>query len=255
MSCEKDLLVLFRDSKILFDTLNSNFFFSKDKFSKNFNIVKTFTHNDKKIFVGTFNSPKYLKDYSLIGLRELFPIINSDDFFILSKSLQIYNWSRHHKFCGACGKETFEVNESEFSKFCQYCEINFYPRISPVVMALIKRNDQILLARSHHFPKGMFSALAGFCEVGESLSMTLDREIYEEVGIYVNNHTYFSSQSWPFPHSLMIAFECDYVSGKIKIDKNEIEDAKWFSKNKISCLLPSKMSIARRLIDNYLGII
>ena len=84
--------------------------------------------------------------------------------------------------------------------------------------------------------------------------MTLDREIYEEVGIYVNNHTYFSSQSWPFPHSLMIAFECDYVSGKIKIDRNEIEDAKWFLK-KISCLLPSKMSIARRLIDNYIGII
>ena len=253
MSYENDLLVLFRDSKILFDTLNSNFFFPKDKFSKNFNIVKTFTHNDKKIYVGTFKTPKNLKGYSLISLRELFPIINSDDFFILSKSLQIYNWSNHHKFCGACGKKTFEGNESEFSKFCEYCEINFYPRISPVVMALIKRNDQILLARSYHFPKGMFSALAGFCEVGESLSMTLNREIYEEVGIYVDNHTYFSSQSWPFPHSLMIAFECDYVSGKIKIDKNEIEDAKWFSKNEISCLLPSKMSIARRLIDNYLG--
>ena len=79
-----------------------------------------------------------MKGYSLIGLRELFPIINSDDFFILSKSLQIYNWSNQHKFCGACGKKTLEVNEREFSKFCENCEINFYPRISPVVMALIK---------------------------------------------------------------------------------------------------------------------
>ena len=168
MPYEKNLLVLFKDSKILFDTLNSNVFFSRDIFSGSFNAVKTFTHHDKKIIIGTYNSPEILKGYSLIGLRELFPIINSDDFFILSKSLQIYNWSKQHKFCGACGQKTLEINKREFSKFCENCEINFYPRISPVVMALIKRHDQILLARSYHFPKGMFSALAGFCEVGES---------------------------------------------------------------------------------------
>ena len=82
MPYEKDLLVLFRDSKILFNTLHSNFFFSKDKFSESFNVIKTFKHNDKKILVGTYNSNKIAEGYSLIGLRELFPIINSDDFFI-----------------------------------------------------------------------------------------------------------------------------------------------------------------------------
>ena len=82
MPYEKQLLVLFKDSKILFDSLNSNFFFSKDKFSGSFNAVKNFTHYDKKIFIGTYNSSEDLKGYSLIGLRELFPIINSDDFFI-----------------------------------------------------------------------------------------------------------------------------------------------------------------------------
>ena len=134
MPYEKDLLVLFRDSKILFNTLQSNFFFSKDKFPESFNVIKTFKHNNKKILVGAYNSNKISEGYSLIGLRELFTIINSDDFFILSKSFQIYNWSKQHKFCGACGQKTLEVNESEFSKFCENCKINFYPRISPVVM-------------------------------------------------------------------------------------------------------------------------
>jgi NAD+ diphosphatase len=115
-------------------------------------------------------------------------------------------------------------------------------------MALVKRKNEILLGRSPHFPPGMYSALAGFAEPGESLEQCLAREVEEEVGVRVNNIRYFASQSWPFPHSLMIAFVCDWVSGEVKPQEAEIEDAKWFDLLHLP-KLPSRISIARRLID------
>jgi NAD+ diphosphatase len=95
----------------------------------------------------------------------------------------------------------------------------------------------------------MYSALAGFSEPGETLEETVHREVYEEVGIRIKNLRYFSSQPWPFPHSLMIAFHADYKSGEINIDPNEIEDARWFNINELPERLPSTISIARKLLD------
>jgi NAD+ diphosphatase len=115
-------------------------------------------------------------------------------------------------------------------------------------MALVKRENQILLARSPHFPPGMYSALAGFVEPGESLEQCVAREVFEEVGVRISNTRYFASQSWPFPHSLMIAFVCEWVSGEIKRQETEIEEAKWFEVLQLP-KLPSKISIARKLID------
>jgi NAD+ diphosphatase len=115
-------------------------------------------------------------------------------------------------------------------------------------MALIRKQNQILLARSPHFPAGMYSALAGFVEPGESLEQCLAREVAEEVGVRIGASRYFASQSWPFPHSLMIAFVCEWQSGELKLQAGEIEDAKWFEVLQLP-KLPSKISIARRLID------
>ena len=94
----------------------------------------------------------------------------------------------------------------------------------------------------------MYSALAGFVEPGESLEQCLAREVHEEVGVQVSNIRYFASQPWPFPHSLMIAFVCEWVSGDVKPQEAEIEEAKWFKVLQLP-KLPSKISIARRLID------
>src|SRR5690606_24113540 len=99
-----------------------------------------------------------------------------------------------------------------------------------------------------HFPPGMYSALAGFVEPGESLEQCLRREVAEEVGVQISNMRYFASQPWPFPHSLMIAFVCDWVSGEITPQAGEIEAANWFEVLQLP-KLPSKISIARRLID------
>ena len=97
-----------------------------------------------------------------------------------------------------------------------------------------------MLARSPHFPEGMFSAIAGFSEPGETLEQTIHREVFEEVGLTVSNIRYFASQPWPFPHSMMIAFHCDYLRGEIKCDPEEIEDAKWFSPTNLPPKLPGE---------------
>jgi NAD+ diphosphatase len=181
------------------------------------------------------------------GLRTLFSVLDDAHFALAGRALQLVDWDRNHQFCGRCGSPT-EPQREERVRVCPACKLSAYPRVAPAVMALVRRGREILLARSPHFPPGMYSALAGFVEPGESLEQCLAREVAEEVGVQVEKPRYFASQSWPFPHSLMIAFVCEWVSGEIRPQEAEIEDAKWFEVLQLP-KLPSKISIARRLID------
>ena len=131
---------------------------------------------------------------------------------------------------------------------CPSCGLLAYPRISPVVMVLIQRGNELLLARSPHFTPGVFSALAGFVEAGETLEQCAVREVREEVGVEIANLRYFRSQPWPFPDSLMVAFFADYAGGTITPDPSEIEAADWFSRDALPTL-PDPVSIARQIID------
>jgi NAD+ diphosphatase len=181
-------------------------------------------------------------------LRSLFGRLAADDYALAGRALQLVEWERTHQFCGRCGTRT-EMRSDERSRQCPACGLVVYPRLAPAVMALVRRGrDELLLARSPRFPAGMYSALAGFVEPGETLEQCLHREVHEEVGIRVRGLRYFASQPWPFPHSLMIAFMCEWAGGDIRVDALEIEDAKWF---RITGLpqLPQPISIARRLID------
>jgi NAD+ diphosphatase len=114
-------------------------------------------------------------------------------------------------------------------------------------MGLVVRGDEILLARSPHFAPGVYSAIAGFVEAGESLEQALRREILEESAIHADNFKYFDSQSWPFPHSLMVAYTADYVAGTPVPQPEEIEDVRWFPMEALP-QLPPPVSIAGRLI-------
>jgi NAD+ diphosphatase len=185
--------------------------------------------------------------YVWSGLRALFGLFDDVMFALAGRAFQIMDWDRSHQYCGCCGTPTV-VRSGERARQCPNCGQIHYPRIAPAVMALVQRRDQLLLARSPHFVPGMHSALAGFVEPGESLEQCLVREVKEEVGVEVASLRYFSSQSWPFPHSLMIAFNCDWVAGEITPDPAEIEAAGWFSLENLP-VLPNKISIARRLID------
>jgi NAD+ diphosphatase len=181
------------------------------------------------------------------GLRTLFTVLDDAHFALAGRALQLVDWDRTHQFCGRCGAPT-EAKRDERVRVCPACKLSAYPRVAPAVMALIRKQTQILLARSPHFPSGMYSALAGFVEPGESLEQCVAREVAEEVGVQVRNVRYFASQSWPFPHSLMIAFVCEWASGEIRPQDGEIEAANWFEVLQLP-KLPSKISIARRLID------
>jgi NAD+ diphosphatase len=190
-------------------------------------------------------------DLHFAGLRSLFGVIDDATFLLAGRAVQIVDWDRSHRFCGRCGTPT-ERKENERSRACPSCGQTHYPRLAPVAMALVRRGRELLLARSPHFPPNMMSALAGFVEPGESLEECLIREVHEEVGVVVNNLRYFSSQPWPFPHSLMVAFHCDYVSGDITPQAGEIEAADWFTPEHLP-VLPHRLSIARRLIEDALA--
>jgi NAD+ diphosphatase len=189
---------------------------------------------------------------SWAGLRALYSVLDDAHFALAGRALQLVAWDRTHQFCGRCGTATQPKSE-ERARVCPKCKLTAYPRLAPAVMALVHRRNQgqheLLLARSPHFPAGMYSALAGFVEPGESLEQCLAREVHEEVGVRVSNIRYFASQPWPFPHSLMIAFVCEWIEGELKPQAGEIEDAKWFKVLQLP-KLPSRISIARRLIDS-----
>jgi NAD+ diphosphatase len=183
----------------------------------------------------------------LLPLRPLFAAAGAEAFALAGRGVQLLDWQRNHRYCGRCGTPT-TMRTSEFAMACAACGLLVYPRISPAVMVLVQRGDELLLARSPRFKPGMFSALAGFVEAGETLEQCAAREVREEVAIEISNLRYFCSQPWPFPDSLMLAFFADYAGGTITPDGSEIEAAGWFSRDALPTL-PDPVSIARRLID------
>ena len=185
------------------------------------------------------------------NLRGLWTRLDETLLGVAGHALQLIEWDRNHQFCGQCGTPT-ERRAEERARYCHACQLAAYPRLSPVVMVRVTYNDKILLARAPRFAPGMYSVLAGFVEAGETLEQTIHREVAEEVGIQVCNLRYFASQSWPFPHSLMIAFTADYASGQLQVDGREILEARWFVPNQMPGL-PSPMSMAWRLIQDYLA--
>jgi NAD+ diphosphatase len=186
--------------------------------------------------------------FAWLDLRALFGLLDDASFALAGRALQLVDWDLTHRFCGSCATPTVR-SENERARACPACGLVAYPRLAPAVMALVRRPPrEILLARSHRFPTGMYSALAGFVEPGETIEQALAREVFEEVGVGLTKVRYFASQPWPFPHSLMIAFVADWAEGEIRTDPAEIADAEWFEIDKLP-LLPSPISIARRLID------
>jgi NAD+ diphosphatase len=186
-------------------------------------------------------------DLQAIGLRAAWGLIEDSHYWIAARAQQLLTFDRQHRFCGCCGTATTRMAK-ETARECPSCLHRAYPRVSPAIMVLIKKGQQLLLARSPHFRPGVYSALAGFVEAGESCEEAIFREIYEEVGVKVSNLSWFGSQSHPFPHSLMLAFIADYVSGEIIPQEDEIEDAQWFSLENLP-ELPGKSSIAYHLIQ------
>lgn len=182
-------------------------------------------------------------------LRPLYDVMEEDLFHLAGKAIQMIAWDGTHQFCGRCGTQTV-LSQIERSRECPECGLVSYPRLAPAVITAILKDKQILLAHARHFQNNMYGLIAGFVEPGETLEDCVKREIMEEVGIKVNNIRYFSSQQWPFPHSLMVGFVADYESGEINVDGEEIAHAAWFDPDNLPNI-PPKVSIARKIIDWY----
>lgn len=184
-------------------------------------------------------------------LRRLLTCLDEYEFAMASRAAQVLVWRRDHRFCSRCGTPTRE-HERDLAMVCQACDYAQYPRITPCVIMLVTRGREALLARSPRFRVPMFSCLAGFMEAGETAEQAVAREVLEETGIRVGNLRYHGSQSWPFPHSLMLAFRAEWESGEIVIDPRELAEARWFRPEELPSI-PPPGSIARSLIDSWLA--
>lgn len=187
------------------------------------------------------------EDMAFRDLRELFGLLEESLFWVSGYAKQIMNWDRAHQYCGRCGTSTKD-KPKERAKVCPQCDLINFPRISPAMIVAVIKGNEILLTHAERFTPGLYSVVAGFVEPGETLEECVRRELREEVGIEVQNISYFGSQSWPFPSSLMVAFTAHYAGGEITLDETEIVDAGWYRADSLP-RIPDKASISRRLID------
>ena len=164
------------------------------------------------------------------------------------------HWASVSRYCASCGSPLSSGSgpEGEGGRTCTSCGRTFFPRISPAVIVLVSRGDEILLAHNAKFPAGRHGLIAGFVELGETLEETLRREVMEEAGIEVEEPRYVKSQPWPFPDSLMLGFEARWLSGEARPDGVEIDHLGWFSRQNLPDIPPAG-SVARSLIERFLA--
>jgi len=195
-------------------------------------------------------------DGAAVDLRRLHGIVDLDTWQASGRARQLVEWGRTHRYCGRCATPNVPAATMPALE-CPACGFVAFPRLSPAMITLVTRGpegpgQEALLARGAGWPTPMYSCLAGFVEVGETLEQCVAREVREEVGITVGDVEYRGSQPWPFPHSLMVGFRARYVDGDLELDPTEIADAQWFRRDRLPAL-PGEISIARALVDQWVS--
>lgn len=193
--------------------------------------------------------PEVHNNTAAYSLWTLFDTWDSDIWFVAGYAWQIFEWDRNFKYCGRCGVATSLVN-GERARRCDHCGLVNYPRISPSMIVMVQKDNQILLAKNAQFKRPFYSILAGFMEPGESLYECVEREVYEEVRLKVKNIQFHESQYWPMSGSLMLGCTAEYDSGEIQIDKKELSHAAWYKADALP-KVPTTKSIAGKMIDLF----
>ena len=175
----------------------------------------------------------------------------------LAQAAALLAWHASHRFCSRCGTES-EIRAGGYKRHCPNCGAEHFPRTDPVAIMLAVKGERCLLGRSPHFPPGMYSALAGFIEPGETIENAVRRETLEEAGVRIGRVAYHASQPWPFPYSLMIGCYGEALDENVGFDSRELEDCRWFSRDEIRAILagdttsgvfvPPRAAIAHHLI-------
>jgi len=195
--------------------------------------------------------------HAVLGLREVALLVSQSEGALLAYASGILSWHRRNRFCGVCGSET-RSTQGGHVRVCasESCGEQHFLRTDPAVIMLVTDGERSLLGRQAAWPLLVYSTLAGFVEPGESLEEAVRREVYEETSVEVDEVHYHSSQPWPFPSSLMLGFTARATTREILLSADELEDARWFTRAQVLARdgveLPSSISIARRLIEDWL---
>ena len=194
-----------------------------------------------------------------LDLRDTAPLLAARETALLAHARAMMHWHQTHRHCGSCGAPT-RIVEAGHSRLCtdERCARPVYPRTDPAIIVAVSRGARLLLGRKPEWPAGRYSTVAGFVEPGETLEEAVAREVKEETGIVCDAVHYHSSQPWPFPSSIMLGFHATASSEDILVDRNELEDARWFSRESMasgladgSFLLPRPLSVSFRLIEDW----
>ncbi len=255
-SSKSGISIILRNQEFLTSKTSEFLLFEEDdlKWSEMEMVNKQFLGylNNKPCFLSELtNESKLDEGLLLTPLRNLLGRIPDSLFTICSRSLQLSEWTNNNQFCGSCGSK-MNKHETERAMFCECNNLLVYPRISPCIIVLVTKGEQLLLAHNKNFPGTFYSTLAGFIEAGESAESAIHREIYEEVKVNVKNIQYFGSQSWPFPSQLMLGFHAEYLDGDITPDGEEIDLADWFHYRELPQVPTGNISISGQLIESYI---
>ena len=237
------------------------------------NLPKSLDLVDSSIFLGVYDEiPYFAADISsnelasivsqrtntvFQDLKSIISLLGGRDCELLPLACFMTYWHSRNRYCGKCGDKT-KSSEAGHVRICQNeaCREHHFPSMDPAVIVLVSSGERCLLGHNKGWRKEMYSTLAGFVEPGETIEDAVVREIKEEVGIHIDTVAYQHSQSWLFPRSLMLGFTALAKEEKLILDKNEIEDARWFTREEIRSnphILPSKVSIAHKLIMEWLN--
>jgi NAD+ diphosphatase len=175
----------------------------------------------------------HVSDLRAIAVQGL---IGPDHLSAIAEAKAMLSWHARHRFCANCGQPT-RVTQGGWRRDCPACEAEHFPRTDPVVIMLAVSGERCLLGRSYRFVAKSWSCLAGFVEPGETIEQAVRRETLEEAGIACGRVAYFASQPWPFPMSLMIGCHAEALNTDIVIDRNELEDARWFEREEVALML------------------
>lgn len=187
--------------------------------------------------------------YEMCGLRNSYYKLTDMLYKTAGKCEELLHWNRNTRYCGTCGG--LMRMHTDISKRCEKCGREVWPLLSTAVIVLIRKGDEVLLVHAKNFRGNFFGLVAGFVETGETLEEAVEREVLEETGLHIQNIRYFGSQPWPFPCGLMVGFNAEYLDGDIHLQDSEITDGAWFKKDNLP-EIPEKLSIARKLIDNWI---
>ncbi len=251
-----NILIVFKNNKILYEPNEKTFLLQHNLLNieiKN-HLYIGIANNGKNIYAVDISNTsidinigyKSLVEYDI---RHLLALSDPNEIVLMGRANQLLHWIKSNKYSGYSG-ELNKFDTKEESLYCPDTSTMIYPSISPCILAMVTRGDEILLARNNMFPEGLFSILAGFVEVSESAEETVHREVLEEVNLKVKNIKYYGSQPWPFPSQLMLGFSCEYESGDIILDEKEIAEANWYKYNNLP-YVPPTTSLSGKLINSF----